>query len=374
MTRRSILIPSVALATVLSDSIGYIKITQFIEGTSNEVRRAMVDLKQQGARSLILDLRNNPGGVLEEAVKTVNLFIPRGREVVNMKGKVKEANQTYKTVLDLRTPTFRSLCSPTSSRPRRPKSRLGLCRTTTGHSSWVAALTAKAGAAKRELAYKGALKLTVGKYYIPSGRCVQAYEFRDGMPVHRPDSLSREFRTANGRIVRDGGGIKPDVEIKSDSLPNLLAYMDTSTQLFDFCVNYCAKHPKIAQPEDFSISDDEYADFCEFMKKHKFTYDRQSLRVLETLKTFARFEGYDTEARAEIEALEKKLKHNEDYDFKRWKPEIKKVLEAAIVERYYFDAGRYRYLLRTDKEVQQAVKLMRNTKAMLKTLSGEPEA
>lgn len=139
-------------------------------------------------------------------------------------------------------------------------------------------------------------------------------------------------------------------------------------------MNYCAKHPKIAQPEDFSISDDEYADFCEFMKKHKFTYDRQSLRVLETLKTFARFEGYDTEARAEIEALEKKLKHNEDYDFKRWKPEIKKVLEAAIVERYYFDAGRYRYLLRTDKEVQQAVKLMRNTKAMLKTLSGEPEA
>lgn len=375
VTRRSILIPSVALATVLSDSIGYIKITQFIEGTSNEVRRAMVDLKQQGARSLILDLRNNPGGVLEEAVKTVNLFIPRGREVVNMKGKVKEANQMYKTVLDPQDPDIPLIVLTNEQSASSSEITAGALQDydralIVGRRTYGKGLVQQS----RELAYKGALKLTVGKYYIPSGRCVQAYEFRDGMPVHRPDSLSREFRTANGRIVRDGGGIKPDVEIKSDSLPNLLAYMDASTQLFDFCVNYCAKHPKIAQPEDFSISDDEYADFCEFMKKHKFTYDRQSLRVLETLKTFARFEGYDTEARAEIEALEKKLKHNEDYDFKRWKPEIKKVLEAAIVERYYFDAGRYRYLLRTDKEVQQAVKLMRNTKAMLKTLSGEPEA
>lgn len=360
---------------MLTDSIGYIKITQFIEGTSDEVRRAMVDLKQRGARNLILDLRDNPGGVLEEAVKTVNLFVPRGREVVSTRGKVKEVNQTYKTILDPQDPDIPLIVLTNERSASASEITAGALQDydralIVGRRTYGKGLVQQS----RELMYKGAIKLTVAKYYIPSGRCVQAYEFNDGVPVHLPDSLTREFRTANGRIVRDGGGIQPDVEVKSDSLPNLLAYLEAKTQLFDYCVNYYAKHAKIAQPDVFAISDDEYADFCDYMQKNDFTYDRQSLRLLETLKAFARFEGYDAEARSEFEALEKKLKHNVVFDFERWKPEVKRVLEAAIVERYYFDAGRHRYLLRSDKEVQQAVKLMRNTKAIQKTLSGEPEA
>lgn len=218
------------------------------------------------------------------------------------------------------------------------------------------------------------LKLTTAKYYIPSGRCVQAYKFEDGYPVHLPDSLAKEFRTANGRIVRDGGGITPDVMVKTDSLPTLLVDLANSDQFFDYCVNYRNTHATIAGPREFHITDVEYADFCAYMKKHNFTYDRKSLQLFNLLRQTARYEGYDTEAAAELDALEKKLQHNEDYDFKRWEKEIRRVVEAGIVERYYYESGRDEYELQTDKDVRQAIDMLHNRKQMHKILSGEPDA
>lgn len=373
--RRNVVIPSVTLATIATDGIGYIRLSQFIEGTSNEVRRAMVELKQQGARSLILDLRDNPGGVLEEAVKTVNLFIPRGREVVNIRGKAKEQNQTYKTVIDPQDPDIPLIVLTNGQSASAAEITSGALQDydralVMGRRTYGKGLVQQS----RELPYKGALKLTVGKYYIPSGRCVQAYEFKNGRPVHLPDSLCHDFRTAAGRIVRDGGGIAPDVEVKADSLPNLLVYLENSTQLFDYCVDYRAKHPVIAPPDSFSLSDEEYEEFCLYMKEHDFSYDRQSLRFLESLRQVARFEGYDTEAAAELDALEKKLKHNEGYDFKRWEPEIRKTVEGALIESYYYDAGLYKYLLKTDKDVNRAIEMMRDKSLLHKILSGEPDA
>lgn len=373
--RRNVVIPSVTLATIATDGIGYIRLSQFIEGTSNEVRRAMVELKQQGARSLILDLRDNPGGVLEEAVKTVNLFIPRGREVVNIRGKAKEQNQTYKTVIDPQDPDIPLIVLTNGQSASAAEITSGALQDydralVMGRRTYGKGLVQQS----RELPYKGALKLTVGKYYIPSGRCVQAYEFKNGRPVHLPDSLCHDFRTAAGRIVRDGGGIAPDVEVKADSLPNLLVYLENSTQLFDYCVDYRAKHPVIAPPDSFSLSDEEYEDFCNYMKEHDFSYDRQSLRFLESLRQVARFEGYDTEATAELDALEKKLKHNEGYDFRRWEPEIRKTVEGALIESYYYDAGLYKYLLKTDKDVNRAIEMMRDKSLLHKILSGEPDA
>lgn len=373
--RRNVVIPSVTLATIATDGIGYIRLSQFIEGTSNEVRRAMVELKQQGARSLILDLRDNPGGVLEEAVKTVNLFIPRGREVVNIRGKAKEQNQTYKTVIDPQDPDIPLIVLTNGQSASAAEITSGALQDydralVMGRRTYGKGLVQQS----RELPYKGALKLTVGKYYIPSGRCVQAYEFKNGRPVHLPDSLCHDFRTAAGRIVRDGGGIAPDVEVKADSLPNLLVYLENSTQLFDYCVDYRAKHPVIAPPDSFSLSDEEYEEFCLYMKEHDFSYDRQSLRFLESLRQAARFEGYDTEAAAELDALEKKLKHNEGYDFKRWEPEIRKTVEGALIESYYYDAGLYKYLLKTDKDVNRAIEMMRDKSLLHKILSGEPDA
>lgn len=375
ITRSQVVMPSVTLSTLAADSTGYIRLSQFIEGTGNEVRRALVELKQKGARSLILDLRDNPGGVLEEAVKTVNLFIPRGREIVSTRGKAKEMNHTYKTTLDAQDPDIPIIVLTNEHSASAAEITSGALQDydralIMGRRTYGKGLVQQS----RELPYKSVLKLTTGKYYIPSGRCVQAYSFKDGMPVHLPDSLSREFRTAAGRIVRDGGGITPDVELKSDSLPNLLAYLESSDQLFDYSVIYRNSHPAIAPAGEFHLTDEEYADFCLYMKKNNFSYDRQSLHVLKSLRQVARFEGYDTDASAELDALEKKLRHNEDYDFKRWEKEIRLVVEAAIIENYYYDAGREEYNLKNDPDVRQAVEMMHRPKLMHKLLTGEPDA
>ena len=222
ITRRNIVVPSVSLSTLVTDSIGYIALSQFIEGTANEVRRALVDLKQQGARCLILDLRDNPGGVMEEAIKTVNLFIPRGREVVTTRGKVRELNHTYRTTLDAQDTDLPIIVLVNEGSASAAEITSGALQDydralIVGRRTYGKGLVQQS----RELPYKARFKLTTGKYYIPSGRCVQAYKFKDGRPVHLPDSLSHEFRTANGRIVRDGGGITPDVEVKADSLPKI---------------------------------------------------------------------------------------------------------------------------------------------------------
>ena len=375
ITRRNIVVPSVTLASIVADSIGYINLSQFIEGTSNEIRRALVDLKQHGARRLILDLRGNPGGVMEEAIKTVNLFIPRSREVVTTRGKMKELNHTYKTTLDAQDTDIPIVVLTDAGSASAAEITSGALQDydralIMGRRTYGKGLVQQS----RELPYKTILKLTTGKYYIPSGRCVQAYKFEDGEPVHLPDSLSKEFRTANGRIVRDGGGITPDVVLAADSLPSLLTEMANSNQLFDFCVNYRNTHASIVSAKDFRLTDAEYADFCAYMKKNKFSYDRRSLQVLKALRTVAHYEGYDTEAAAELNALEKKLQHNEDYDFKRWEKDIRQLVESTIVERYYYDAGREQYQLQTDKDVQAAIQMLHNRPMMHKILSGEPDA
>ncbi len=376
VTRRSIQRPSVTLATLVTDSVGYIKLSQFIEGTANEIRRSLVDLKQLGARQLVLDLRNNPGGVLEEAVRTVNLFVPRGREVVSTKGKVRELNHTYRTVTDavdtdlpivvLTNGASASAAEITSGALQDYDRALIMGQRTYGKG-----LVQQS----RSLPYKTILKLTTAKYYIPSGRCVQAYKFKDGEPIHQPDSLTHEFRTAAGRVVRDGGGITPDVVLPTDSLPTLLAYLERSDQLFDFAVRYHNTHPKgIVAAREFRLTSEEYADFCKYLKDHNFTYDRQSLRLLQTLRQVARIEGYDEEARSEFAALEKKLEHNLSYDLKQWEPQIRHVVEGAIVEKYYNEAGHEEYDLMHDDTVRQAVGMLKTPQRMHKLLSGEPEA
>ncbi len=375
ITRRNIVQPSVKLATIVSDSVGYIRLSQFIEGTANEVRRALVDIKQRGARSLILDLRDNPGGVLEEAVKTVNLFVSRGREVVTTRGKVKEQNHTYKTQLDAQdtdlpivvlTDGGSASASEITSGALQDYDRAVIM----GRRTYGKGLVQQS----RELPYKSILKLTTAKYYIPSGRCVQAYKFKDGLPVHLPDSLSREFRTANGRIVRDGGGITPDVVLKTDSLPHLMTYLQNSNQLFDYCVSYRSSHPTIAPARDFRLTDEEYTAFCQYMKDHKFAYDSYTLRALDKLREWARFEGYDKASLSEMDVLEKKLKSSDDQLFERWKPAILHVVEGAIVESYYYDAGHQEYDLRDDTDVRHAIEMLHNPKQMHKILSGEPDA
>ncbi len=280
VTRENIVIPSVSLHTMVADSIGYLHLSGYIDGTSEEVRRAIVDLKKQGAKAFILNLCSNPGGVVDEAVKTVNLFLPRGKEVVSRKGKTKESNYKYKTTDDPLDPSsplvvltdFGSAsASEITSGALQDYDRAVIM----GQRTYGKGLVQQS----LELPYNTAVKLTTARYYLPSGRCVQAYEFKDGEPVHLPDSLTKEFRTAAGRIVRDGGGITPDIEVKEDSMPALIPYLVASDQLTDYCVRYRNTHDTIASPTEFRLTDEEYTDFTEFMRGENFTYDLSSQTV-----------------------------------------------------------------------------------------------
>lgn len=365
LTRKTIALPSIALAKILSDSIGYIRLEQFTEGSAEELRRAVVDLKQQGAARLILDLRGNPGGLLDEAVKAAALFLPRGKEVVRTKGKIKEANHTYLTAenpLDAEMPLVVLIDFSSASAAEilsgalQDYDRAVLI----GQRTYGKGLVQQS----RELPHNGVLKLTSGKYYIPSGRCVQAYEFKDGLPVHLPDSLAKAFFTAAGRKVYDSGGITPDLITPVDSLPRLLDYLEASDQVFDYCVEYQSAHKKIAPAESFCLTDEEYREFLTYIKEHNFTYDRQSLKWLESLRDVARIEGYEDEAEEEFNALEQKLRRDEDYDFLRWEKEIRIIVESQIVNFFYYRKGLEEYLLRFDNEIDKALDVVRDDEQM----------
>ena len=375
VTRENIVIPSVSLHTMVADSIGYLHLNGYVDGTSEEVRRAIVDLKKQGAKAFILNLCSNPGGVVDEAVKTVNLFLPRGKEVVSRKGKTKESNYKYKTTDDPLDPSsplvvltdFGSAsASEITSGALQDYDRAVIM----GQRTYGKGLVQQS----LELPYNTAVKLTTARYYLPSGRCVQAYEFKDGEPVHLPDSLTKEFRTAAGRIVRDGGGITPDIEVKEDSMPALIPYLVASDQLTDYCVRYRNTHDTIASPTEFRLTDEEYTDFTEFMRGENFTYDRQSLKALDVLRKIIQSDGLADEAKAELDALEAKLKSNLENDFKRYEPIIRFAVESNIVEYYYYNRGRGLYNVPRNNMIKEAIKLLQNPDLYRRVLNGEPAA
>lgn len=359
LTRRTVELPSVVLSKVLSDSVGYVQLNGYTENTARDVRRAVVELKQQGARRLVLDLRGNPGGLMDQAVDVVNLFLPRGKEVLSTRGKIAERNTTFKTKsepLDTEIPLVVLVDFGTASAAEITAGALQDYdrAVIVGRRTYGKGLVQET----RQLPYGGILKLTTSKYYIPSGRCVQAYTFKDGVPQHLPDSLSKAFNTAAGRTVRDGGGITPDVEVTLDSLPTLITYLALSDQLLDYSVDYRNAHDTIAPPVAFRLTDAEYAAFRQYLKDHKFTYDRQSRSVLDLLRHVAAGEGYAEEAKAEFDALEAKLIHNEDFDFTRWEKEIRQLVERSIVLNYYYQAGQAEYDLREDKDLEEALRIV----------------
>ena len=359
LTRRTVELPSVVLRTVLADSVGYVQLNSYTENTARDVRRAVVELKQRGARRLVLDLRGNPGGLMDQAVEVVNLFLPRGKEVLSTRGKIAERNTTFKTKaepLDTEIPLVVLVDFGTASAA---EITAGVLQdydraVIVGRRTYGKGLVQET----RQLPYGGILKLTTSKYYIPSGRCVQAYTFKDGVPQHMPDSLSKAFKTAAGRTVRDGGGITPDVEVELDSLPTLITYLAISDQLLDYSVDYRNAHDTIAPPATFRLTDTEYAAFRQYLKDRKFTYDRQSRSVLDLLRHVAAGEGYAEEAKAEFDALEAKLIHNEDFDFTRWEKEIRQLVERSIVLNYYYQAGQAEYDLRGDKDLEEALRIV----------------
>ena len=379
LTRRAIKTPPISYYGMIAENTGYIYLSSFPEGAATDVRRAVIDLKQKGAKQLVLDLRNNGGGSMQEAIDLVNLFIGKGKTVVELKGKIKSANETYKTQREALDPDIPLAVLVNGNTASSSEITAGTLQdydraVVIGTRTYGKGLVQQT----RPLPYDGVLKLTTSRYYIPSGRCIQAIDYShraaNGAVNRIPDSLTNVFHTAAGRPVRDGGGIMPDSVVKVDSVANIVLYLNpgmiTSDVLFNFVTEYTHRHATIDPPEKFDISDEEYENFKRYAKEHNFTYDRQSVKLLDNLKTVAKFEGYDVAE--DIKALEAKLTHNEDYDFEHWKPEIKKLLNNEIMLRYYYRRGLIRNSLNNDKTLDTALAVLNNPQEYRKMLAPQP--
>ena len=368
ITRRNIAMPPVPYYGMVSDGIGYIYFERFVDGCSRDVRRAVVDLKEQGAKALVIDMRGNPGGPLSEAVEVTNLFVPRGQKVVYTKGKLASVNSehyTKKEPLDVDIPVAVLVDGSTASSAEivsgawQDWDRAVIVGERTYGKGLVQMI--------REVPYHGSLKVTTSRYYIPSGRCIQAYDYRhlnpDGSAKTLPDSLTKAFKTAGGREVRDGGGIKPDVVITPDSLPSIVYDIATSDVLLDYVNRYVQTHAAIAPAGDFSLTDADYADFVKMVEESDFTYKRRTEEMMKLLERTARFEGCYEGAKPEFEALAAKMKGGvaADLELPKNKEEIKSVLESDIVARYYFRRGVVQQQLKTDKDLKTALEILTDT-------------
>ena len=376
LTRRTIQMPFLPYYGLLDGGIGYINFNSFTDQCAKDVRRAFIDLKKQGAKKLVFDLRNNGGGSVSEAVSIVNMFLPKDKVVLTMKGKLQRANNEYKTTvepIDTLMPIVVLVSGNTASAAEilsgslQDYDRAIILGTRTYGKGLVQATM--------DLPYNGQMKLTTSKYYIPSGRCVQALNYKHakgGYVEHVPDSLTKVFYTAGGREVRDGGGVKPDVEVKPDSLPNIAYYLagarDSNELMLNYEVDYIAKHPTIAPAKDFALTDADYEEFMARVLKADFKYDRETEKYLKDLMKLARFEGYYDDAKPEFDALAKKLSHNVAKDLDYNKQYIKRLLENDIVAAYYYQGGAIRNSLRYDKQVKEAVRLLNTPEEYKKLL------
>lgn len=376
LIRRTIQMPFLPYYGLLDGGIGYINFNSFTDQCAKDVRRAFIDLKKQGAKKLVFDLRNNGGGSVSEAVSIVNMFLPKDKVVLTMKGKLQRANNEYKTTvepIDTLMPIVVLVSGNTASAAEilsgslQDYDRAIILGTRTYGKGLVQATM--------DLPYNGQMKLTTSKYYIPSGRCVQALNYKHakgGYVEHVPDSLTKVFYTAGGREVRDGGGVKPDVEVKPDSLPNIAYYLagarDSNELMLNYEVDYIAKHPAIAPAKDFALTDADYEEFKARVLKADFKYDRETEKYLKDLMKLARFEGYYDDAKPEFDALAKKLSHNVAKDLDYNKQYIKRLLENDIVAAYYYQGGAIRNSLRYDKQVKEAVRLLNTPEEYKKLL------
>jgi carboxyl-terminal processing protease len=374
LVRESIQTKPILYSTVMEDSIGYINLNTFSGTPSKDFKAALLDLKKRGAKSLIIDIRDNGGGLLDEAVDIANFFVPRGKTIVTTKGKIKQSCNTYKTLrepIDTEMPVAVLVNGATASSSEILSGSLQ----DLDRAVIIGSRTFGKGLVQvpRSLPYGGSLKLTTSKYYIPSGRCVQAIDYakrnEDGSVARIPDSLTTVFHTAIGREVRDGGGVTPDIEVEKEKVPNILIYLVRDNVIFNYATDYCIKHPTIASAEEFKLTDADYADFKKKVKAMDFKYDQQSEKLLKALKEAAEFEGYMGETSEEFAKLEKKLQHNIDKDLDHFAKDIKPVIAMEIVKRYHYQRGTVIEQLKDDKDLNKAIEILKDRRRYREILS-----
>jgi carboxyl-terminal processing protease len=376
LVRDEIKQPNVSYYGMVDGNMGYIKLDKFLENSADEVTRALIDIKKNNPNGIILDLRSNGGGILQEAVKIVNLFVPKNVEVVSQKGKIREKDSTYHT----------------QNVPLEPN--LPLVVLVNGHSASASEIVAGSlqdldraviigqrsygkGLVQQtfSLPYNSLIKITIAKYYIPSGRCVQAidYEHRkdDGSVVKVADSMMHEFKTKDGRSVYDGGGVYPDIPIKQERFANITQALVSKLLIFDYATVYRNKHNSIGDVRTFHLSDSEYNDFLKYISDKNYSYTTATEKLMSSLKTEATKEKQFADIQPQYDALKAKIDESKKNDLQQNKDEIKEVLENEIASRYYYEKGRYEVNFKYDKELAQAVKTLQDKSQVAAILNGD---
>jgi len=375
LSRKKITLKNVPYYGKLDEKTGYIKLSDFTSNASAEVRNALVSLKAQGATQLVLDLRDNPGGLINEAVEIVNLFIPKGKEVVRTQGKLQQVNYTYTTNK-----------SPVDT-------KIGLVVLINENSASAAEIVAGAlqdydravllgqksfgkGLVQTTLplSYNAQLKITTAKYYIPSGRCIQAIDYAksraDGSKGTVPDSLRKAFKTANGRVVLDGAGIEPDEKVAEEAYAPISYTLVAGNHLFDFATTYFYAHPSIASPSTFQVTEQDYAAFKKFMEGKSYDYTTYTEKSVKDMEAYLAKEPYYEEVKAQLEQIKAKVNHSKENDLETHKKEIKKILSEEIVSRYYFQEGVIEASLQGDPVIDLAKGYFATPTRMAKVLAG----
>lgn len=363
--REEIQIKSVPYSGMLNEEIGYVNLSSFTDNCSQDVRKAIEDLKGQGMKKLVLDLRGNPGGLLKEAVALSNLFVPKGELIVSTKGKVKEWNKDYKATqqpLDKEMPLAVLVSSGSASASEIVSGVIqDLDRgIVIGQRTFGKGLVQTT----RPLSYNSQLKVTTAKYYIPSGRCIQALDYSnrndDGSVGKVPDSLITEYATKVGRPVYDGGGINPDIEVEPRKLSDIAFNLGLKMLYFDFATEFRHKNKEIASVAEFEISDDIYQEFVSWLETKEFDYTTDSEKMMEKLKDVAEDEKYFERIETQYTALLDQVKHNKTRDLEAFKPEVKELLKGELVSRYYHQTGRIEAMLEKDEDVAKALEVLSN--------------
>ncbi len=366
--REKITIDAVPYYGMLDSKTAYIRLSNFTANCSNEVKNAFLELEKQNPEALILDLRSNPGGLLMEAVEIVNFFVPKGEEIVSTRGKVEQWDKVYKATSNP-IDTLIKLAVLTNSGSASASEIVAGAIQDLDRGIVVGTRTFGKGLVQttRDLSYNTKLKVTTAKYYIPSGRCIQALDYthrnEDGSVGQIPDSLITEFTTKKGRKVFDGGGVVPDIKIEGDRLSSLSVEMIRNFLVFDFATTYSNENESIAQPEDFNISDDIYSQFKSFVKENNFEYESASKDEFDDLVESAKRDKYYALAEKEFEALKAKLSPNLDTDLTLYKEEISELLKDEIVSRYYYQKGAIRAAITDDKGIKRAIEELSSTTA-----------
>lgn len=375
--REKIQVNPITYSALVAPKIGFVQLSDFTDKSAIELKSAVNELvKNYQIESLIIDLRNNGGGLIDEAVKIVGFFVPKGSEVVQTKGKNKFTDRTYKTPQEPAFPNLQLAVLVNRSSASASEILAGAIQdldrgVIIGERTFGKGLVQNI----RPIGFGGHLKITTAKYYIPSGRCIQAIDYthrnEDGSVGRVPDSLTTEFSTRNGRKVRDGGGIVPDVKTNDDRKMNIAYYIYAQNLYFEFANQYTAKHPTISKPAEFQLDENDFMEFKSFLNDKKFTYTTESEKMYKEFLDLAKSEGIEKYADSELKALEAKLKPDIERNIDDNKSDIIELLSLEIIKRYYFQKGEIEFSLKTDVDLKAAIEKLNDKAFYQKLLSAE---